>query len=488
MDKDLSRHIRAVFDAYDEPYDPASWRQLQRRRRGRAAAVYLKWAGAAASVAVLIAAGVLLWNDSFSPGQQRQAGNPQLEQRLSGGQTGEELSAGTIGESGQLSPEEQLEEQLSGTVRSSQPDQASGPGGQTAAPDSGDRQVTSQETFAAEAQIPDEPRAEGGQAGNGNYLAAGNVEAENPNETASEAAGEIAREGAGEGDPVGDEEIVAATDPTSEERFVEEGEDRAGVPAPEADPFPQAEDFVSAGNDPVADQYTANAEEEESSAAGRFSVGFVTTSLMNYASGNTGSQVHFGAGITSGWKLSERLSLHSGLILAENSLSLNNSNSSVRESTTYAAFAPENDLSAVGNNTVVQEVSPQSMDVNLLVMDIPLNLTYRLGLGKTDLLLTGGLSSFAYLDQEYSYRNSMHLYTDDRVPAPKPVVRNESAFSHFDLARQLNLAIGTEVSLGKSSVLILEPYVKYPLGELTSEHIKFGSAGMNLRLSFQPGN
>lgn len=472
MDKELSGHIRAVFDAYEEPYDAALWQRLQRKRRGRIVALYLKRAGAAAAVAILVAAGVLLLNRRSAEKDPFLAGAG-LQEGVVSPDDGTVSSEGTVSSN----PAEEL-------VSSGVPDIA-------------EETTSASGTFSPAIS----PRNERGAL----------------SEAVAPEAGKPVREGRlaeTEALPAGHEAVTRPEVPSSPTEAVarSNGKAPAAGQAPDsgeaslAGQAPGSGEVPAAGQAPAASEAPVLAgnqrEREETSGfgntysngrpvnesderRGRFSVGFVTTSLMNYADGNTASDVHFGAGITSGWKLNDRLSVHSGVILAENSLSLDKSNSSVQA---MASFAPNRaettELSAVGKNNIVQNISPNSMDVNLLVMDIPLNVTYRVEVGRSNLLLTGGLSSFAYLDQEYSYHNTMQLYTDASVDAPEPVVRNEKAFSHFDFAKQLNIAVGTELPLGKGSVLILEPYVKYPLGELTSEHIRFGSAGMNLRLSF----
>ncbi|QEC53134.1 hypothetical protein EDD80_104103 [Anseongella ginsenosidimutans] len=476
LDKELSRHIQAVFDAYDEPFDPANWQRLQRRQRGRVIALYLKRAGIAASVALLLGAGVLLWN-------RQPAGNDPLltENDMPASPAGALSPEGTVPPTGENAREEVIlpdgaasasgeETDFAGTrsIERSAEKTASLPEQLASVPD---RSVSSTEPAVLQKGNPTDEAAVAARA----IPQQGSPAREAPSvKTSVSSLAMSADEAAAKGH--------AAT-PAQNRREQNTSPDQSGKALAAGKETPPAE--VS-GRKVLAErsQPAYGEKDVEEARNNRFSVGFVTTSLMNYADGNTANEVHFGAGITSGWKVSDRLSVHSGLILAENSLSLNRSNSSVRASTYAADRAATTELSAVGENRIVQAVSPNSMDVSLLVVDIPLNLTYRVGLGRSDLLLTGGLSSFAYLDQEYSYHNTIQLYTNASVDAPEPVVRDEKAFSHFDLARQLNFAIGTEVPLGKGSVLIVEPYVKYPLGELTSEDIRFGSAGMNLRLSF----
>ena len=54
----------------------------------------------------------------------------------------------------------------------------------------------------------------------------------------------------------------------------------------------------------------------------------------------------------------------------------------------------------------------------------------------------------------------------------------------FDLMRTLNVSFGFNTRLNKKQSLTIEPFLKYPLGGLGSENIRFGASGINVKLNF----
>ena len=54
----------------------------------------------------------------------------------------------------------------------------------------------------------------------------------------------------------------------------------------------------------------------------------------------------------------------------------------------------------------------------------------------------------------------------------------------FDLMRTLNVSFGFNTRLSKKQSLTIEPFLKYPLGGLGSENIRFGASGINVKLNF----
>ena len=55
--------------------------------------------------------------------------------------------------------------------------------------------------------------------------------------------------------------------------------------------------------------------------------------------------------------------------------------------------------------------------------------------------------------------------------------------SRFDLARLLNISVGYAIQQEKTTAIV-EPFVKIPLGAVSSQEIKMGMAGISLRLTF----
>src|SRR3546814_566831 len=252
LDKELGRHIRAVFDAYEEPFDAGQWQRLQRKRRVKVITLYLRRSGAAAAaIALLVAASMFLWNTSETenpPVAVQNQEQPPNEQQIPGDKTivdetsvsGEKLASNSestttpfaaIQESG-VAAEQQAEDLASNLEQ--------------AAMNIRNQPVTDNQ---------EQPVAE-----NKEQLAAGNQE-----QPAAGNQHQPAESNKRQPEVADQEQIVVAKN-----AVVLPVNDKAG---------------------------------ERSS---RFSLGFVTTSLMNYADGNTASDVHFGAGNkigrASGWE------------------------------------------------------------------------------------------------------------------------------------------------------------------------------------------
>ena len=220
----------------------------------------------------------------------------------------------------------------------------------------------------------------------------------------------------------------------------------------------------------------SNASQKASTGKSAFS--FYAGSFFNYSTGSE-TKLNFGAGFTSDIKLASNLKLSTGLALANNSLTYNDGKpSSTKDNMSFRsipAFAP-----ASGNNNLT---TITKYDANLLALEIPINLKYLIIPKDNKLYLMAGLSSGTYLAETYSldYRNyspagAFVNQTQD--------IEEKKQLQTFDLARTLNISFGYSSKFGKNQNITIEPFLKYPLGGLGSEDLKFGSTGVNLKLNF----
>ncbi|MGV3685137.1 MAG: hypothetical protein ACO1NS_05885 [Daejeonella sp.] len=206
-------------------------------------------------------------------------------------------------------------------------------------------------------------------------------------------------------------------------------------------------------------------------------ISFYAGSFFNYALGSE-TTLNFGAGFTSDIKLGNNLRLSTGLALANNSLSYNNGvPASGKEKLT---FDMQPSFAAGGNNNLT---TITKYDASLLALDIPLNIKYLLIPENNTLYMLAGLSSGTYLNEKYSLRykkyNPAGFYAGQDQGS---TVRTN--FQTFDFARTLNISFGYSTNLGKTQNITIEPFLKYPLGGLGSEDLRFGSTGLNIKLNF----
>lgn len=208
---------------------------------------------------------------------------------------------------------------------------------------------------------------------------------------------------------------------------------------------------------------------------------FYAGSYINYSLGSE-KELNFGAGFSSDIRLTSNLKLSTGIALAKNSLRYNDGvpSSSKQKLDFFAlpSFGPANSGLVNNNLTTIT-----SYEAQLLALDIPVNLKYVIIPKDNKLYLLAGLSSGTYLDETYSldYRTyssaGMYLNQTQATEVKKQL-------QTFDLARTLNISFGYSSNFGKTQNITIEPFLKYPLGGLGSEDLKFGSAGINLKMNF----
>ncbi|QHS56154.1 PorT family protein [Mucilaginibacter sp. 14171R-50] len=201
---------------------------------------------------------------------------------------------------------------------------------------------------------------------------------------------------------------------------------------------------------------------------------------FNYAEGST-NQINAGAGFTSDFKLSKNLKLSTGIALAQNSLNYNNAAPQAAKGEVFAAAPPLKQASLFAAAALVPVF--KNYNASLVGLDIPINIKYEFNPQKTDAYILAGVSSGTFIDESYTYR---YNYSNGTSIAPNSQTEQtaHNSFNSFYFAKTLNLSFGVGYPLGKNR-LIVEPFVKYPLGGLGAQDIRFGAGGVNLKFSFK---
>ena len=215
-------------------------------------------------------------------------------------------------------------------------------------------------------------------------------------------------------------------------------------------------------------------------------------SFVNYAQGSD-NKVNLGAGFTSDIELNKRLKLSTGISISQNNLSFNGTNDipTTAASTFQSSVQPSSDKMSFISPAMLYSL--EKYDAQLLGVDIPINLKYSLSESNSDIFISAGISSGAFINESYTYHytssntGSNFLHTSPEKSNP-PANHNEDKvkkdFGNFDIARMLNLSFGIGYPIGKQK-LIIEPFVKYPLKEIGAENLRFGAGGVNLKLNFE---
>lgn len=212
----------------------------------------------------------------------------------------------------------------------------------------------------------------------------------------------------------------------------------------------------------------------------KFGFGLFAGAHLNYAKGSN-NQLGLGAGWSVDFRIGKNLKLVSGLGLMQNKLRYSQGVSASTQSAATSYSAPQ----PVQATTSVQTSNISSMDASLLALDIPVNLAYTFLPGKNSISVSAGLSSTTFATEVYDYHYNVFTAAATAggvAAASTQNLQERKNFNSFNFAKTLNLAIGFAYPLGKNKLLV-EPFLKYPLGGMGLQQLKFGSAGINFRIN-----
>ncbi|MFD0765236.1 hypothetical protein ACFQZI_10270 [Mucilaginibacter lutimaris] len=201
---------------------------------------------------------------------------------------------------------------------------------------------------------------------------------------------------------------------------------------------------------------------------------------FNYAEGST-NQVNAGAGLTSDFKLTNKLKLSTGVSIAQNSLNYNTQ--APPAASALAREAPALKAESLFSTAAVLPVF-KNYNASLVGLDIPINIKYEFNPQKTDAYISAGLSSGTFINETYTYRYGYSGGAGFATNAAPEEQTLHNSFNSFYFAKTLNLSFGVGYPVGGNR-LVIEPFVKYPLSGLGAQDIKFGAGGVNLKFSFK---
>lgn len=196
-----------------------------------------------------------------------------------------------------------------------------------------------------------------------------------------------------------------------------------------------------------------------------------TRNLMN-------SQLGYSAGVAAQYRFLKKFRISSGVYYSQQGLAYRTANSYLLHSA----------------NNLAQSLPDKEYTTQFQGLEIPLELSYRF----KRLRIATGLSSIVYLHQEHTAHyqklvakhtqeelNSSTLTRDNVVyEAVKTHEKQTSgALQYADFAKLLTLSAGYAIPLEKGAITI-EPFIKYPAGNLTSANINLGFSGVGLRYRF----
>lgn len=450
FDDRFADRVREVFDQHEEAFDPKAWDTMRARLSKEKKPLFIAlwpFVSRAAAVLILVVGMAWLFNDLFSPGNEWLADNPGETGEVAGNMVPSSESKAIGGKFPAVSEPDAMSGARTEILSSPLPVTENGPAaGQSKSAGSSGKTKTSIIDYGLSGpyamRVGDEPA---------DTLTAypSHEKNELPEQTALL--------------QVAVEEQTASPQETPASH-VNGGP--SGLAALPAESLPMAVSLVPDAPGGRALSWSV--------AAG---------SMMTYAGQQLASGMGFSGGVISEWKATKTFRLSSGLILAYQQFAVDG-----------MPLQPEMKQS---DNTP-DEYSVRTYADNeyeMLALDIPLNIQYRfMEAGKGQWFVSAGLSSLLYLQQHVSGKETAYIYANLPETASDSnrsisytsevkVEANYDALQRFDFARLLNLSFGYEIQ-GEKSATIIEPFIKYPLGTLSSREIKMGMGGISLRYRF----
>jgi hypothetical protein len=223
----------------------------------------------------------------------------------------------------------------------------------------------------------------------------------------------------------------------------------------------------------------------------RSSLQVTAGSMFAFTNNQVADGVGFAAGVLNEWNVTDGFSIATGGVLTFNQFSFDPYASRNLDFAASPTF--EHHLSGKWEGKMQYDFQNH---YQIMAIDIPVNARFRIShpSQRNQLYLSAGFSSLLYLQEQFT-ENSM-AYTESyfqdaatgdfrSINYTTRVTENETvdAFQRFDFARLLNISFGYAIKRDKGAILI-EPFLKYPLGGITSRDIQLGMGGISLKYSF----
>jgi hypothetical protein len=194
----------------------------------------------------------------------------------------------------------------------------------------------------------------------------------------------------------------------------------------------------------------------------------------------SGSNLNFGAGLTTAYRISDKFSLSSGISVMQ--------------------MESARDIPASGNNMVSLRMIPDkqllAVDATIKAIDIPLGLIYKVnnhfytsaGVSFFNVISDQRSNTFAQTSQvskmtmnpETGFVSSYSAVENKEVaePTPESPLKGNSYLGFF------NFSIGRQQHIFNRYIIQVEPFVKVPLGKLSNEDLKLTNSGIKLQVLF----
>jgi hypothetical protein len=218
----------------------------------------------------------------------------------------------------------------------------------------------------------------------------------------------------------------------------------------------------------------------------------MTTTLMTGFSGMMASidnATSTAQGISVGFyveqQLSRRISVRPGLAMARHSYAMEGAPGG---STAFDYAAPElNGMSGTATS--------YSADINVVSMEVPVNFVFSIRKrGESNLFVTTGASTVLYLSQHLSgnFSNTYTRATADSnggvsyesMTTSVKIESEKDPLSRVDFLGLANFSAGYSFPFAGTSHLVFEPFIQLPVKDLTSMNLRIRYGGLSFKVQF----
>jgi hypothetical protein len=184
-------------------------------------------------------------------------------------------------------------------------------------------------------------------------------------------------------------------------------------------------------------------------------------------------------------KITERISFRPGVALAVNSLGVDN----------------ESGISQLNYQVPLLDGNSGTLDsyngeLRMIAMELPLNIVFRVFERKrSGIYLSAGASTMVYFNQKFT-GDFINEYTQEQFNASSGLMEYEkrsstvtvdnsySALNHTDYFGLANFSAAWSLPYGKTTTLLIEPFMQLPLSDLTALNLRVRYGGISMKVRF----
>jgi len=266
--------------------------------------------------------------------------------------------------------------------------------------------------------------------------------------------------------------------------------DTALLPVVAENMFPEPEDTISITFKEVL-QEISDGEDEETVTKGvksryskpRFMTGM--SGVLAHVKDASSSAPGVSVGFYMDQKITERISFRPGVALAVNSLGVDNESGTSQLSYKVSLLD--------GNNGTLDSYNGA---LRMIAMEIPLNIVFKVFERKrSGIFLSAGASTMVYFNQKFTgdfvneytmeyFSTATGLMATETRSSMVTVSNSYSALDHTDYFGLANFSAAWSLPYGKTTTLLIEPFMQLPLSDLTALNLRVRYGGISMKIRF----